>query len=133
MRICTLFMMLIIVLALFIIVIVTILGFSERRYDIGVLRCVGMSKPRIISLFTLETLLFLLAVMLAGLLFGSLLSGFFTDGLSAGQYKADNLAVLAQTGIRVLLAGLALSLLSSFMSAMFILRYQPMKILRNRN
>lgn len=128
-----LYLRIIIIIGVIIIIIMTIINLMERRYDIGVLRCIGMSKARIISLFTLETLLFVLAVILTGLLIGSLLSGFFTDGLSADDYRADSFAILIETSAKVLLAGLALSFFSSLMSAVFILRYQPMKILRNRN
>jgi len=120
---CVLFILIELGVSMCIIIIMTLLSLSDRKYDIGVLCSIGMSKAKIMFSFILEISAFILCLILAGLI-----AGFIISESSA----FDNILIMFNVSIRIILAGIGLTIISSLISFLFILKYQPMKILRNR-
>jgi len=97
----------------------------------------GMSKPKLILSLIFETVAFVIIVILTGIAVGFIISGFFVnfggDSISEVKYDSyDNIFVNINVSVKILLAGIGLSVISSLFSIIFIIRYQPMKILRSR-
>ena len=116
-------------------VIMTFAIMNERKYDIGVLRSIGMSKPKLILNFISEIFIFMLAVCAIGLTAGYFISENITFfDISAAEYGvyADFTNTFASSMVFVFGFTVIISIFSSILALIYIVKYNPMKILRNR-
>ncbi len=114
-------------------IIITFLNLNERKYEIGVLRSIGMSKPMIMMLFIIEIFIFITVVIIIGIITGYALAGFFTENITTDDITLNNAAITMKVFLKIIFAGFGLTLISSLMFIIYIIKYQPMEILRNRN
>ena len=132
-QICTFFLTAVIAISAVVILIMTALAMHERRYEIGVLLSVGMSKPRIALLFAVENLIFTLAVTALAYAVGLAAAPFAADKLLEGVVTVSRAAAALPVAGRMLALAVGLSLPASLISSLAILRYKPMTILRSRS
>jgi len=118
-----------------VLVLLSISNIRERKYEVGVLRSIGMKKHQLARGMVYESLSLVTAFTVIGLLIGGLLAkpiaGMLlgsTDGLSAAG-GAFNLGPLPL----VLSVAALLVILSSLTGILYITRYEPIKILQERN
>lgn len=158
-RIVTIFLIVVLVLGSLILILLSTMAIRERRYEVGVLRAMGMKKVKVALGMVTEMLVMTAACLVIGLGIGAAVSQPIADSLLQSQVQASQSAPLrndntevssgiqtsqsAITDIDVGLSGAAigqialisllLALLSSAAGVIFITRYEPVKILSERN
>lgn len=123
-----------IALALGVIMILTILNLHARTYEIGVLRCIGMSRTQITLELLAETLLFVLLSLGSGILVGAFAAKFVMPQL----FDENHFAVLEEINVltpalQIMGIGVGIALLAVGCAAVYIQRFRPLAILRNRS
>ena len=109
------------------ILMMTLLVVSERRYEIGVLRCIGVSNAGVCARFAAELVLLLVLLAALGIGVGIPLAEYAASLLGAsagGALLPTALSLLAQTA--------AASAVSLLLAAALILVQKPMRILNSR-
>lgn len=116
--------------------VLTVLNLNARTYEIGVLRCVGMSRWAITFSLLLESLVFLLSSLLLGVGLGALTADSLMPKLIAPTYRvflSDARAGMGAATLSMLAMGVGICLVVTVGAAMYIQRCRPLTILRNRN
>jgi putative ABC transport system permease protein len=117
-----------------ILIFLSVINIRERKYEVGVLRAIGMKKHQLARGMIYESLSLVTACTLIGLPFGALLSRPIARVLldtsagmeMAGAWSAGILSlILAVTAL--------LGIISSLIGILYITKYEPMKILQERN
>ena len=155
------FLWVVLVLGAAILIILSALVVRERKYEIGVLRSMGMKKSKVAAQLILESALIMAVCLILGIALGSLLAQPVTDmlladqmsqamggpnltgsmgGASYGGLATDNSPIthiksaLSLTTITEL-TGIALILtaIAGAVSSACAMKYEPMRILRQRN
>jgi lipoprotein-releasing system permease protein len=113
------------------------LSVGERRFDIAVLRAVGASAKKIVSIFLIEGLMLASIGLIAGILLG-ILSCFFANQfnlirLPAGVYEVGEVSLQVNAVEILLIASLVLvlSFLASAIPATAAARMRPLENLKN--
>lgn len=152
----TLFMIVVLVLGSVILMILSTMSIRERKYEVGVLRAMGMKKGKVAISIVFEMLVITTACLVLGLGIGAISAPPVADALMSSQISASeekhqgdgwnnidekdknplsevniNLtgsAILEISFIALLLAGV-----SSVAGIIFITKYEPMRILSERD
>lgn len=154
-RIATLFLVGVLILGSIVLVLISIMAIRERKYEVGVLRAMGMKKGKVALGMLSEVVMITVLCLLLGLgiasqaskpLAGAMLQnqveltqqadGGDTEDSSANAQKPAERNLQAQlnaeaVGLIVLLSG-ALAIVSSLSGVLFIMRYEPRRILSER-
>jgi len=117
-----------------ILVFLSISNVRERKYEVGVLRSIGMKRHQLARGMVYESLALVTAFTIVGLMIGGLLArpiagmllGKADVGTSASTFTMGPLPL-------VLLVAAGLGVLSSLVGVLYVTRYEPMKILQERN
>ena len=170
------FLIIILIIGIVVLTVINLLNIRDRKYEIGVLRAIGMSKLKVMVQLTLEILMIALASLIIGTTIGALSSqavtnkmleseitsyqndvqniennfggkGFDRPSNDVGNNKMDKpgmnenvdyvttlqvkLSIL--TIFELFLIVLLLTASSSIVAITFINKYNPNKILQNRN
>lgn len=155
----TIFLGVVLILGATILLLLSMLAIRERKYEIGVLRAMGMKKSSIILQMLAESVMIMAVCLIIGILIGSLLAQPITDMMLAdklasqgggisqnmgnanmGGLATDNApithidAVMSAASI-LQLSGIALLLvlLASAVTSFYAMKFEPMRILRERN
>lgn len=161
----TIFLILVLVIGSLVLVVLSTLTIRERKYEIGVLRAMGMKKSAVARGLIYETLLTISACLVIGLAIGSISAQPVSNIMLQNQIEASNAANSLQTNygvaidtidgggntnneetltemkvslmpkavLQIAAIALLLGVLSSAAGLLYILRYEPMKILSERN
>lgn len=157
----TIFLGVVLVLGATILLLLSMLAIRERKYEIGVLRAMGMKKSSIILQMVLESAMIMTVCLAIGLLIGNMLAQPVTNHMLAdklatqgvnegisqnmgnamtGGLATDNTpithinAILSVSSIVQLSSiALVLVLLASSISSFYAMKFEPMRILRERN
>ena len=148
----TVFMSVVLIFGSVILVLLCVLAIRERKYEIGVLRAMGMKKAKLVRGLLYESLITIGVCLAIGLSIGTVAAQPVSDMLLDNQiemleeYNENNpygdistslseidvsisfKAVASVSAIAVILA-----ILSSSVGILYIARYEPMKILSERN
>lgn len=139
-----------------ILILISILSTRERKYEIGVLRAMGMKKGKVALGLIFETLSMIAFSLVIGLSIGSFSAQPVSDILLKGQLEAANnmssgfmVSIGAQTNapklenlnvylngeaiLSITLIALLLGIISVSIGIIYINRYEPRKILTERN
>ncbi len=146
-----------------ILLLITAMGIRERKYEIGVLRAMGLKKAKVSIMFVAESVMITVLCLGLGFGIGNAVSQPVADSLIASQVEAASSAksdmhngltsigesntstsgvqplseidvsLTAEAALQIALIALALALLSSAAGVIFITKYEPMKILSERN
>ena len=127
-------------------ILLSVLSIRERKYEIGVLRAMGMKKLKVVRGILYESLITIALCLVVSLCIGAVTAQPISDMISENQQaNSQNFgsvqveqekvevslsmdAVIKVSGVAVLLA-----VISSGAGVLYILRYEPMKILSERN
>lgn len=160
------FLIIILIVGAIILAVINMLNIRDRKYEIGVLRAIGMSKSKLITQLILE--LFIIAVIsfIIGTGIGYGLSQPVTNKMLENEissyqeeqtktennfggkgFNKPNLGMLASTNyvdnldvslnaitiLELFGVSILLVIISGSVSALFVTKYEPNKILQNRN
>ena len=117
-----------------ILVFLSVINIRERKYEVGVLRAIGMKKHQLARGMVYEALSLVTICTLIGLPLGILLAKPIA-GVLLDTSESVNMAVSFNAGILSLIVAVAIALgvLSSLIGILYITKYEPMKILQERN
>ncbi|NFN88134.1 ABC transporter permease [Clostridium sporogenes] len=162
-KIANMFMTLVLVFGGSVLILISILGIRERKYEIGVLRAMGMKKEQIVLGIIFETLSIIVVSLVGGLSIGSFSAqpisnilmknqlkvqseamgdGFAANMISIGSNIKDatnatltnlNVSLTGSAILAITAIALLLGVVSIGIGAIYIMRYEPMKILSERN
>ncbi|KOR23848.1 ABC transporter permease [Clostridium sp. L74] len=162
-KISNVFMTLVLVFGGSVLILISILGIRERKYEIGVLRAMGMKKEQIVLGIIFETLFIIVVSLVGGLSIGSfsaqpisnilmknqlkvqseaMSDGFAANMVSIGSNIKDatnatltnlNVSLTGSAILAITAIALLLGVISIGIGAIYIMRYEPMKILSERN
>lgn len=129
-----------------VLILLSVLSIRERKYEIGVLRAMGMKKRKVVRGILYESLITIAICLVIGLSIGAVTAQPISDkivenqqtqsqGFNAAQVETKKIEVSLTADAVVKVSGVALLLtvLSSSAGVLYILRYEPMKILSERN
>ncbi len=157
------FLVVVLALGSMILILLSVLSIRERKYEIGVLRAMGMKKRKVAFGLLTESIVITMACLVLGLGIGSAVSQPMADSMLQNQIEIaeqnqnanggsnggattlddiinpakplsevsiqiDSTAVLKISVIALILAGV-----SSLVGIMYITKYEPIKILSERN
>ncbi|MFA6948655.1 MAG: ABC transporter permease [Eubacteriales bacterium] len=127
------FIILFILIGIAVISVMTSLLLSERKYEIGVLMSMGMSRPKLCAGYIIEYLVFVAIVLIPGCTLG--FAGFFVGMRWLPAYEGISASVTSAIGTSfgaMAILSLSLALFSILISTLYITRYDTAKILRSR-
>ena len=155
------FLCVVLVLGATVLLILSSLVVRERKYEIGVLRAMGMKKGRVAAQLILESALIMIVCLALGVVLGSLLAqpvtdmllsnqmsqalggpslnggmnGYYFGGLATDNTPITHISAALNLTTIAELAGIALILTAAAgaLSAACAMKYEPMRILRERN
>lgn len=141
-----------------ILVLISILAIRERKYEIGVLRAMGMKKGKVALGLVFETLSMIVVSLSLGLTIGSISAQPISDMLLQGQIEAQkqagsmsmtiglggpsqsvpaleklNVFLSSEAILSITLIALLLGAVSAGIGILYINRYEPRKILTERD
>lgn len=135
----TMFVIGIIAIGSILLLFITAFSIRERQYEIGVLRAIGMSRKHVMTTLICETLILCGSCLIVGLIIANILGPVLGDELLLKQQNS----VVNLTNISFYLNGntigilclimLTAGLITSLFGVMSIMRFEPRKILSERN
>lgn len=172
----TTFLIIVLIIGVVILTVINMINIRERKYEIGVLRSIGMKKHLVILQFVIEIFVVTIIAVMIGTMIGSILTvpvsngllkseieSLNTDqnqinenfGMKDGGFRPDgmekrgdireafgdntlnyidklNVVIDFRTLLQLALISIAITIISSAISMIFISRYTPLKILSNR-
>lgn len=162
-KISTSFMVVVLGLGVAILLIISAIAIRERKYEIGVLRAMGMKKSKLACMFMAETIAITVICLTIGLGSGSIVAQPIADSMiqvqveiaqrnennqSFGEttYIADSsnkkdikpiseidIYLKSEAVMQICFIAIFISLITSSMAVISITKYEPMKILSERN
>jgi len=117
-----------------ILVFLSISNIRERKYEVGVLRSIGMKKHQLARGMVYESLSLVIVFTVIAVLLGGVLARPIAGMLlgTADGVKSVALFTLGPLPL-VLLVAAALGVVSSLVGILYVTRYEPMRILQDRN
>jgi putative ABC transport system permease protein len=156
------FMVIVLILGGIVLILLSSIAIRERKYEIGVLRAMGMKKHKVALGLWTETLAITVICLVVGLAVGTIISQPVSDTLLAGQIESANAAVGddmtalilsrmsgsgsvveplselnvslgAVTLLQIIVISLLLASVAGYAAISKITKYEPIKILMERN
>lgn len=156
------FMWVVLVIGGVVLLFITAMAIRERKYEIGVLRAMGMKRLKVAIMFVIEMLILTTLCLGIGLAIGASVSqpiadtlienqakvtepqqsvGNYTQSIGMGSPETNDVEPLSTIDVsltveaitQIILIALLLALLSSTAGVIYITKYEPMKILFERN
>lgn len=142
----TTFLVIVLIVGTTVLISLSILSIRERKYEIGVLRSMGMKKTKVVRGILYENLLMTLICLVLSLSIGAFLAQPVASMIANNNYEQSNnnfaiyeqsekievkLSLEAVTSISII--AIVIGLISSSTGILYILKYEPMKILSERN
>jgi len=121
-------------------IICTIILLNNRKYEIAVLRSVGMKKSRLILNYFIENLMFIWIITVVAFIAAQCITPLFTANVFAGirglvspesfenLTKGVNIRILQQNAGIVFGGTTAVVMLSLILACINIIRFEPLKI-----
>jgi putative ABC transport system permease protein len=126
------FLIIVLVFGAAIMILLSIIAIRERKYEIGVLRAMGLKKKKVALSLWVETIAVTCACFVAGMFAGTALANPVSNALWTGDGQIsialDAMTILQILGVSILLASIA-----GAVSVSRITKYEPIKILMERN
>jgi len=129
------FLIIVLMLGAFIMVLLSAISIRERKYEIGVLRAMGMKKKNVALGLWIEILTITCICFTLGMGAGTMLSQSVSDMILAGQPDSINVnvSVSVLTVVQILGVSLLLASIAGIISISRITKCEPIKILMDRN
>ena len=113
-------------------ILLSVIAIRERKYEIGVLRAMGLKKQKVALCLWIETIAITFVCFIAGIFAGTALANPVSNALWTGdgpiRIGLDAITVLQIFGVSMLLASIA-----GAVSVSRITKYEPIKILMERD
>jgi len=126
------FLVVVLVFGAAIMVLLSVIAIRERKYEIGVLRAMGMKKKKVAVCLWVETIGITCICFILGMVAGSVLAQPVSNALWTGDgtmsIALNTITILQILGVSILLASVA-----GGISVSRITKYEPIKILMDRN
>lgn len=138
-RISSMFVAGILTVGTILLLLLTSFSIRERKYEIGILRAMGMSKQHVMQTLLWETLIICGSCLLLGLITAGFLGPILGNHLLLSQNDlTSNITSVSfgmniQTFVLLCLIMLAAGILTSVLGILSIVRFEPRKILSERN
>lgn len=142
------FLMAVLIIGTVILILLSVLSIRERKYEIGVLRAMGMKKSKVVRGILYESLMLIGICLMIGLSIGAITAQPVAERITENQkvqsqnnnfgkpqVEQDEIKVSLTPRAAFNVSGIAiiLAIVSSSAGVLYILRYEPMKILSERN
>lgn len=155
------FMMIILLIAGGVLMLLSILAIKERQYEIGVLRAMGMKKTKVGMSFILESMMILFIAMIIGFGIGAVITKPIASSLLDSQIQqmndankdeddasilfapdqsqnvktvdSLNASINAVVVLKIASLGFAIIIFTNIINIIYIMRFQPMEIMRKKN
>lgn len=89
-NIAVIFTIIVLIFGIFVLILLSLLSNRERKYEVGVLRSMGMSKAKISLNFILESFMMMIVCLVIGLTIGTQVAKPVSDSLIKSQIEAEN-------------------------------------------
>ena len=126
------FLIIVLVFGAAIMILLSIIAIRERKYEIGVLRAIGMKKSKVALCLWAEIIVITCVCYILGMLLGTLLAQPVSNALWTGEGQIgialNAVSIFIIFGVSMLLATIA-----GTVSVSQITKYEPIKILMERN
>ena len=126
------FLIIVLVFGAAIMILLSIIAIRERKYEIGVLRAMGLKKKKVALCLWVETIAVTCVCFAIGILAGTALANPVSNALWTGDGQInimlDWITILQILGVSILLASIA-----GAISVSRITKYEPIKILMERD
>ena len=126
------FLLVVLVFGAAIMLLLSVIAIRERKYEIGVLRAMGMKKKKVALCLWAETIAITFVCFLLGMGVGTALASPVSNALWTGEGQL-NIALDGVTALQILGVSLLLATLAGAVSVSRITKYEPIKILMERN
>jgi len=126
------FLAVVLVFGAAIMVLLSVIAIRERKYEIGVLRAMGMKKKKVALCLWIETIGITCICFILGMIVGSVLAQPVSNALWTGEGKIS-IAFNAITILQILSVSILLASVAGGISVSRITKYEPIKILMDRN
>jgi len=128
----TTFLVIVLIFGAAIMILLSVIAIRERKYEIGVLRAMGMKKKKIALCLWVETVAVTCLCSIIGMIAGMALAQPVSNMLWAGE-GTIRIAFGAITVLQILGIAVVLASLAGAVSVSRITKYEPIKILMNRD
>ena len=129
------FLFIVLGLGAFILVLLSVISIRERKYEVGVLRSMGMNKKKVALGLCTEILAITCICFMLGMGVGTILSQPVSDIILAGQAESTNVTVTvsALTAVQIFGVSILLAFITGVISVSRIIKSEPIKLLIERN
>jgi len=126
------FLLVVLLFGAAIMILLSAIAIRERKYEIGVLRAMGMKKKKVALGLWVETIIITFCCFIFGMLAGTVLATPVSNALWTGEGQI-NIALDGITALQILGVSLLLATIAGAVSVSRITKYEPIKILMERN
>ncbi|MDR2571040.1 MAG: ABC transporter permease [Oscillospiraceae bacterium] len=126
------FLLVVLIFGAAVMTLLSIIAIRERKYEIGVLRAMGMKKKKIALGLWFETILITCICFIFGVITGTALATPVSNMLWSGDGQIS-ITLNAITTVQILGVSLLLATIAGTVSVSRITKYEPIKILMERN
>jgi len=126
------FLLVVLLFGAAIMILLSIIAIRERKYEIGVLRAMGMKKKKVALGLWAETIIITFCCFVLGMVAGTALATPVSNALWTGEGQI-NIALDGITALQILGVSLLLATIAGAVSVSRITKYEPIKILMERN
>jgi putative ABC transport system permease protein len=113
-------------------ILLSAIAIRERKYEIGVLRAMGMKKNKVSLCLWIETITITVMCFVVGVIIGTVLATPVSNASWTGDGQL-NIGLEAMTIIQILGVSILLASIAGSVSVSRITKYEPIKILMERN
>ena len=126
------FLVIVLVFGAAIMVLLSVIAIRERKYEIGVLRAMGMKKKKVALCLWVETIAITCACFILGMIMGAVLAQPVSNALWTGE-SIISVPLSSATILQILAVSILLASIAGAISVSQITKYEPIKILMDRN
>jgi putative ABC transport system permease protein len=126
------FLAVVLVFGAAIIILLSVIAIRERKYEIGVLRAMGMKKKKVALCLWVETIVITCVCFILGMIAGIILANPVSNMLWTGDGQIS-IALDAVTIVQILGVSVLFASIAGTVSVSRITKYEPIKILMERN
>jgi len=126
------FLLVVLLFGAAVMMLLSVIAIRERKYEIGVLRAMGMKKKKVALGLWFETILITCICFLLGMITGTALATPVSNLLWSGDGQIS-IALSTITAVQILGVSLLLATIAGVVSVSRITKYEPIKILMERN
>ena len=126
------FLLVVLLFGAAIMILLSVIAIRERKYEIGVLRAMGMKKNKVALCLWIETIAITCACFVLGIIIGTILANPVSNALWTGDGQIS-ITLSGITALQILGVSLLLATIAGVVSVSRITKYEPIKILMERN